>query len=92
MSIPAGNVRNIITAHGLVLDDKVLERFVQSVTDVDRAVGIGRTVMEHERLFVLVAVEHLLVDLVVFPELDRFRLLFRQSCPHRERSNRQMKR
>ena len=40
------------------------------VADVDRAVGVRRTVVQHELLVTLVLLQNLLVDLVVLPVLE----------------------
>ena len=46
MTVPAGNVGRAEPAQGFVLDDDVLENFVQSRANMDVAVGEGRPVVQ----------------------------------------------
>jgi len=46
MTVPARHVDRIKPAHLAALDDHVLENLIESRTQVDVAVGIGRTVMK----------------------------------------------
>ena len=90
--IPARHVRHVVAAHRLVLDDEILQRLVERVGDVDRPVGVGRPVVEHEGTAVLVALQHFFVNPVPFPELDRFRFFLRQAGAHGKLGHRQLKR
>ena len=90
--IPARHVRHVVAAHRLVLDDEILQRLVERVADVDRPVGVGRPVVEHEGTAVLVALQHFFVNPVPFPELDRFRFFLRQAGAHGKLGHRQLKR
>ena len=48
VAIEAGNVGRVETRHGLRLDDKILQPFVQCVAQVNGAVGVGRAVVQQE--------------------------------------------
>ena len=70
VAVPTGDIRNLITLHHPVAVDHVLGDLVHGVADVDRAVGVRRTVVQHELLMTLVLLQNLLVDLVVLPVLE----------------------
>lgn len=84
VAVPTGHVRGLITLHGLVAVDHVLGDLVHRVTQVDRAVGVGRTVVQDELLVALVLLEHELVHVVLLPALETLRLALRQGRPHGE--------
>ena len=84
MAIPAGNVRRLKALHGLVAVDDVLGDLVHGVAQVDRAVGIRRTVVQDELLVALVLLEHELIHVVLLPALEALRLALRQGRPHGE--------
>ena len=84
VAVPTGHVRGLITLHGLVAVDHVLGDLVHRVTQVDGAVGIGRTVVQDELLVALVLLEHELVHVVLLPALETLRLALRQGRPHGE--------
>ena len=46
VTIPAGDVGRVETRHGARLDDEVLEALVESVAEMQGAVGVGRSVMQ----------------------------------------------
>ena len=46
MAVVTGDVGGVKASHSLGFDDKILEPLVKSVAEVDRAVGIGRPVVE----------------------------------------------
>ena len=70
VAVPTGDIGNLITLHHPVAVDHVLGDLVHGVADVDRAVGVRRTVVQHELLMTLVLLQNLLVDLVVLPVLE----------------------
>ena len=70
---------------GLFLEDHVLEDLVDGVTDVDVAVGVGRTVMKDELLGVAAGVDDAFVDVLFIPLPDPFRFALGQVAAHRER-------
>ena len=70
VAVPTGDIGNLIALHHPVTVDHVLGDLVHGVADVDRAVGVRRTVVQHELLVTLVLLQNLLVDLVVLPVLE----------------------
>ena len=70
VAVPTGDVGNLIALHHPVTIDHVLGNLVHGMADVDRAVGVRRTVVQHELLVTLVLLQNLLVDFVVLPVLE----------------------
>ena len=70
VAVPTGDIGNLIALHHPVTVDHVLGDLVHGMADVDRAVGVRRTVVQHELLVTLVLLQNLLVDLVVLPVLE----------------------
>ena len=66
--IPSGFTRNILTLHGMVTRDHVLDDARQNVSDVRLAVRCRRSVKEHVRGISLSLFDALLKDIVVLPE------------------------
>ena len=85
VAVPARNVRGLEALKGLFLEDHVLEDLVDGVTDVDVAVGVGRTVMKDELLGVAAGVDDAFVDVLFIPLPDPFRFALGQVAAHRER-------
>ena len=48
VAVPAGNIGRVETRHCPRLDDDVLERLVNGVTEMQLAVGVGRTVVQNK--------------------------------------------
>jgi hypothetical protein len=48
VAVPAGDVVDVVAQREPRADDEVLQGLLQGVADVDRAVGVGRAVMQHE--------------------------------------------
>jgi hypothetical protein len=89
VAVPAGQVAHVKTLERTVLDHDVLEHLVEHVSVVDPAVGIGRTVVKYKKRLVLGLGQQLLVNPVLFPELDEFGLSLGQGGPHRKLGPRQ---
>ena len=70
MAVPTGDIGNLIALHHPVAVDHVLGDLVHGMADVDRTVGVRRTVVQHELLVTLVLLQNLLVDLVILPVLE----------------------
>ena len=88
--VPAGNIGRVVTLKRFILDNDVLQNFVERRADMDVAIGVRRSVMQHElgpaggnRLF-------LVIDLFLLPVLEHLRLPFRQIRPHWELRLRQI--
>ena len=54
MAIPTGDIGNLIALHHPVTVDHVLGDLVHGVADMDRAVGVRRTVVQHKLLVTLI--------------------------------------
>ena len=92
VAVPARDVGRIETRHALGLDDDVLEDLVDRVAEMDRAVRIRRTVVQHElrpsaRMFA-----QLRVQALVFPARQHRRLALGQIAAHRKVGRRQVDR
>ena len=70
VAVPTGDIGNFAALHHPVTVDHVLGDLVHGMADVDRTVGVRRTVVQHELLVTLVLLQNLLVDLVVLPVLE----------------------
>ncbi len=92
MAVPARHIGGVVAGQGLGPGDDVLEDLVQRMTDVNAAVGIGRTVMQDEGRPALADGAQLPVQVDVLPALERFRLALRQAGFHRECRFRQVER
>src|SRR2546430_4354108 len=73
-----------LPAHRGVLHHDVFQDLVQEVPQVDRAVGVRRTVVEDEPLVPGVPAQDLLVDLPLQPRLDLRGLALGELGAHRE--------
>ena len=90
VAIPARNVRRVVAVEDLRLHDEVLEHLVVGMADVDRAVGVRRTVQQRE----LLPPGHVLADPPVaaaaLPLAKHFRLAARQVGAHRKSRTREV--
>ncbi len=84
MAVPARHERAVMAVHPLGPQDDVLEDLVQSVAHMKMAVGIGRTVMKNIGGSTAGLRLHLLVEFLVFPLLQHFRLALGQTGLHLE--------
>src|SRR5436853_388861 len=79
MAVPARHVVGIEAKHLLALCHHVLEDLVQRVANMDVAVGVGRSVMQHEFGAAARALAQLAVEVDLVPALEDFRLALRQA-------------
>ena len=86
MAVPAGHVVHVLAERELAADHEVLEQLVQRMADVDRAVGVGRPVVQHEQrgAGVLARLAHGGVEVELRPALQDLRLQLRQARAHGE--------
>ena len=86
VAVPAGQVVDVIAQGEARADDEVLQRLLQGVADVDRAVGVGRSVVQHEhrRARRLTGGAHGVVEVQLGPAGQDLRLLLRQARAHGE--------
>ena len=85
MAVPARREARVVAGQLARLDDHVFEDLVGRVADVQRAVGVRRTVVQHEARLAVAHVAQALVEAFVAPLLDPARLAFGQVAAHRER-------
>ena len=84
VAVPTRNIRRVETRKGFRADDHVLENLVDGVTDVNIAVGIGRTVVQNELWTILANFAQLLVQANAVPALQSLRLALGQAGLHWE--------
>ena len=82
VAVPTGNIGRVETGHGLRLNDEILKALVQRVAEVNRPVGIRRTVMQHIRRLPLACLANPLVNPHRRPALEQRGLVFRQVRLH----------
>ena len=82
VAIPSGHVRRVMARHAFGLDDHVFQNFVQPGAQVNRAGGIGRSIMEHEERLAFARLQDALVQFRFLPGLKLFRLVLRQARLH----------
>ncbi|MNN49395.1 hypothetical protein D3C81_1639190 [compost metagenome] len=84
VAVPARNIRRIETRQGLRADDHVLENLVQRMTDVNRAVGVRRAVVQYELRTILANLAQLSVQANAVPALQNLRFALGQAGLHWE--------
>jgi hypothetical protein len=84
VTVPAGDVVGVEPGHLARTHHKVLEDLVHRRADVDVAVRVGRTIMEHELRAALRILAELFVELAVFPGFQPGGFLLWQAAPHGE--------
>ena len=85
VAVPAGNVLRVKARQLLGLDDHVFEYFVQGVTNVQFAVGVGWAVVQHKQRSTLACKTQFFVQALIAPSLGPSRLTFRQIAAHCKR-------
>jgi hypothetical protein len=89
VAVVAGDVRSVKAGHGFGFDDKILEALVQSVTQVDRSVGVGGAVVEDIGGAAAAGLAQLLVEIERGPASQPKWLIMRQIGLHRKGGLRQ---
>src|SRR5450830_559352 len=92
MTVPTRHIRGIEAGQGLGTDNHVLENLVQRMTDVDRAVGVRRTIVKNELRAILANFAQLPVQAYAVPALQNLRFALWQAGLHREGGVRKVKR
>ena len=90
MGIPARNIRSLKASHILITDNEVLQNLVQRMTQMQIAVCIGRAVMQNEQRLALILLHQCIIDVVLFPFGQKFRLALRKTSAHRKISLRKI--
>ena len=84
VGVPAGDVGGAVPGHVPVLDDDILQDFVQRRADVDVAVGVRGAVVEHEFGLARVFLHQLAVSYPGPAGVEQLRLALGQARPHGE--------
>ena len=84
MTIPARHIGRIFAAHGLGFNDHVFQNFVNRMTDMNIAVGIGWAVVQHKAVTTGARLTDFLVQAHLFPARQHGRLTLRQIATHRK--------
>ncbi len=84
VAVPAGDIGGVEALHGARADDEVLEALVEEVAQVDVAVGVGRAVMEDERLGALARFACAVVEVHRGPALEGGGLILHEVGLHGE--------
>ncbi len=92
MAIPTWHVGHMKTRHRSRLHDDVFQNLVQSMADMDAAVGIGGAIVQHILGAPLAGFLDLSVEPLVFPPNQHIRFPLRQIRLHGEIGPRQVER
>ncbi len=86
VAVPAGHIVHILAQSELGPHHEVLQELVQRMADVDGAVGVGRSVVQHEQIGarVLARLADGGVEVRLSPGFEDFRLELGQARPHGE--------
>src|SRR3989441_673725 len=82
VAVPAGDERHLVVLHRLGLDDDVLEDLVQRVANVDTAVGIRRTIVQHVEGPAAPGLLDALIEVLALPASQDLRLALREIGLH----------
>ena len=69
VGIPSRYKGRFETRHILIADDEILEYLIQRMAEVNVAVRIGRSVMQHKQGLSLVALHQLIIYFLAFPRV-----------------------
>ena len=92
VAVPAGHIIAVIAAHLERAGDDVLEDLVERMADMQIAIGVGRTVMQHIFRLALRALAQALIKAHFVPARDQLRFLLRKAGAHRKFGLRQIER
>ena len=84
VAVPAGPIVDVVAEREARADHEVLQRLLQGMADVDRAIGVGRAVVQHEqrRAGRLPGGAHGVVEIDPRPALQDLRFQPRQPRAH----------
>ena len=84
VAIPSRYKFEVIPVHDFGAGHDVFDYLVEEVSKVNVAIGVGRTIVEHEGAFGGVCLEHLRVEVCVVPSLLKTWLHLKQVRLHPE--------
>ena len=90
--VPTRDIRAVVAQHRARLDHDVLENLVEGGADVDRAVCIGRTVVQDEAGRSFSGLANTAVQVHLPPTSQALRLSLRELCTHGEARPRKVQR
>src|SRR5579862_965799 len=79
-----------MASHALGLHNHVLENFVKPGAKMNRAGGIRRPIVQHEKRFPCASLKDALVNILLLPGFELLRLVLRQAGLHGEIGFRQI--
>ena len=86
MAVPSGHVGRVEARHGFGFDDEILQAFIHRRTQVNRAAGIRRAVVQDVLGRPFSSLPNALVDLVLLPAGQQFGFILGQVGLHGEGS------
>ena len=84
MAIETGDIGRIETGHGFRFDDEIFEQLVESVTQVNFAIGVRRPIVQNVFGATGAGRANAVVEIHLLPAGEHFRLILRQVRFHRE--------
>ena len=82
VTVPPGYIGRIVAVECSRFDDDVLQHFIDSVADMNGAVGVRRAIRQFETWTPCRDFPDLAIDILSIPFLDHSRLSLGQVCPH----------
>src|SRR5207244_13287472 len=82
--VPTRNKRSVKTRHGFGFHNEILKTFVHGGAEVDRTIGVRRTIMQDVSRRALTGLTNALVDVHLLPAGQQFGLVLRQIGLHGE--------
>ncbi len=90
VAVPSWDKVDLETGHATGANDEVFENFVEQVSEVDRAVGVGRAVVENKGAVGGWLVSDAREDLDLVPSFLDLRFVLNEVCAHRKAGLRQV--
>ena len=90
MAVPSRHIRRVETHEAAGFDDHILEDFIDRMTDMNAAIGVGRAIMEDELFPSLALLAQIAVYVQILPALEHVRLALGQVTAHGKGSFRQI--
>ena len=81
VTVPPGHIGRIVAVECSRFDDDVLQHFIDSVADMNGAVGVRRAIRQFETWTPCRGFPDLAIDILSIPFLDHSRLSLGQVCP-----------
>ena len=82
MTIPARHIIGIFPQHGLRAVNHIFQNFIQRMTDMQLAIGIGRAIMQHKFRGISPFCPQSFIQIQLLPMRQNLGLFFWQAAPH----------